>query len=205
MCFFLLLGPVFPQKWELAKSESNIKVYVREVKNSPYKEFRGITTVNAPLPVLVAVLSDPAAFPQWFHECPQASRLKTISPTEGINYMVYNLPWPFDDRDLVIHYLASQDADNKAVTYKLWANGNFIPHKSGLVRVMTLNGYWRFTPLDKGRCQAEYKMHLDPEGSIPGWLANSTVVDAPYNTLLMLHTQVKKSKYQNQTFEWLKQ
>jgi hypothetical protein len=36
-----------------------------------------------------------------------------------------------------------------------------------------------------------YQIHADPGGSIPGWLANATVVDTPFKTLKNLRSTIQ--------------
>ena len=42
------------------------------------------------------------------------------------------------------------------------------------------------TPEGEGRIRVVYELHAEPGGQVPAWLANSFVIDAPYNTLLLL-------------------
>ena len=40
--------------------------------------------------------------------------------------------------------------------------------------------------------EVTYQVHTEPGGSVPSWLANSFVVDAPFNTLSGLRTLAEK-------------
>ena len=45
-----------------------------------------------------------------------------------------------------------------------------------------VEGFWSLTPRE-GEIEVIYEVHSEPGGSVPAWLANSFVVDAPFNTL----------------------
>jgi hypothetical protein len=40
-----------------------------------------------------------------------------------------------------------------------------------------------------------FRLHIEPAGEIPSWLANIAVIDTPYHTLNNLKEMVKKEKY----------
>lgn len=181
--------------WSVGKNAGGITIYTREYPKSAYKEFKGVMTVQASLSCLLSIMKDVSSYPKWFYECPEAYAIKIISFKEGYNYLTYKLPWPLDNRDMVVHYWVTQDLKDKSVTIKTVGEGSYIPAKESWVRIQELNGFWKFTPKGNGMIEVQYQVHLEPNGSIPAWLANSTVVDAPYNTLLKMREMIKQPKY----------
>lgn len=181
--------------WELGKSQSGINIYTRTYPGSAYKEFKGVMTVQSTMSCLLSVMKDVSNYPQWFYECPVAYMIKELSSKEGYNYMTYKMPWPLVNRDISIHYTVSQDMNDKSVTIKTMSAPNYIPAKEDWVRIQEMNGFWKFTPKGNGMIEIVYQLHLEPNGSIPAWLANSTVVDAPYNTMLKMKDVIKLPKY----------
>ena len=61
-----------------------------------------------------------------------------------------------------------------------------IPEEKGFVRVAQVEGYWKFVPKGDNLTEVTYQVHTEPGGSVPSWLANKFVVDAPFNTLKAL-------------------
>ncbi len=181
--------------WTLGKTSNGITVYTRAYPKSEYKEFKGVMTVQATMSCLLAVMKDVDNYPNWFFQCPEAHMIKTLSFKEGYNYMTYKVPWPLDSRDMVIHYWVNEDMSDKSVTIKTVGEPNYIAAKADWIRVQELNGFWKFTPKGNGMIEVVYQLHLEPNGSIPAWLANSTVVDAPYNSMLKMKDVIKQAKY----------
>ena len=46
-----------------------------------------------------------------------------------------------------------------------------------------VEGRWTMTPKADGMVEVVYEAHTDPGGSVPSWLSNKFVVEAPFNTL----------------------
>mgnify|MGYP002718257558 CR=1 FL=1 len=59
----------------------------------------------------------------------------------------------------------------------------YLPKEDGYTRVASLKGFWKFVPQGDGKVEVTYQVHTEPGGSVPSWLANSFVVEAPFNTL----------------------
>ncbi|MGH8352275.1 MAG: START domain-containing protein, partial [Pseudomonas sp.] len=55
-----------------------------------------------------------------------------------------------------------------------------------------VEGLWKLVPMGGGEVEVTYQVHSEPGGSVPSWLANSFVVDAPYNTLAALRARAEK-------------
>jgi hypothetical protein len=60
----------------------------------------------------------------------------------------------------------------------------------------SLRGHWTLSPLNGGRAtQAEYQVHADPGGSLPGWIVNMVSKEIPFQTIASLREQVKRRHY----------
>lgn len=184
--------------WQLDKDEDGIKVYVQERQDSAVKSFKGEVTISARLTSVVSALEDTNAYPQFLHNCKKAKNLKIISHSESYKYIVTDMPWPVEDRDMIVHSVMSQNKASKVVTIKLNAASKQIAHKKGLVRIKNMVGSWSLIPDAKGQIKVTYEMNIDPGGSLPKWLVNSLVVDIPFHTLRKLRNQLKKPSYKNQ-------
>jgi hypothetical protein len=68
----------------------------------------------------------------------------------------------------------------------------YLPLQQGFVRVSRVKGFWQLKPYEGG-VEVVYQVHSDPGGSVPAWLANSFVVDAPFNTLINLRKLAENS------------
>ncbi len=185
-------------KWILTKQEAGIKIFLREVAGSGLKEFKGVVYLNnTRLATLVKLLDDTKSYTQWMHKCIEAKLLKKINERERITYLVVDSPWPVYDRDSICYSIIHQDKKSLAIRIDVIGKMNYIGIKSGRIRIPRMKGHWLFKPTKSGTIMVVYQMHSEPGGSIPDWLANSSVVDIPYLTLLKMRSIIKKKRYRD--------
>jgi len=186
-----------PAEFTLEKDKNGVKVYTRKIEGSSLKEFKGVTAIKTSLTSLVALMDDTDALPRWLHNCGEAKLVQHINQAERITYTTVKAPWPVSDRDTVTYSKIVQDPKSKVITIYLKGMPDRYPVQKGRVRVPSLKGFWQFIPNKNGSVTVIYQLHSEPGGALPDALANSTVTDIPYHTLLNMHRIVKEEKYQN--------
>lgn len=191
-CGFTVLMSAAAQaeEWQVAKNEDGIKVSLSEVPGSQYKAYRGETLINASVAKLRGLQEDVAGACAWIHECKSQKMLKHEGD-KAWTYTQINTPWPVTPRDSVLLVTTEEGADG-SLTRKLKEVPTYIPEEKGFVRVSQVDGYWKFVPQGPNKTQVTYQVHTEPGGSVPSWLANKFVVDAPFNTLKALKERAEK-------------
>ncbi|MGA4633679.1 START domain-containing protein [Pseudomonas solani] len=186
----LLASTAHAEDWKLAKDEDGIKVYLSEVAGSKYKAYRGVATLKTDVATLRKLQEDVSGSCAWIHECEQQKLLKSEG-ADSWTYTRFNTPWPVTPRDSVIHANTTEGADG-SLTRTLKGEPKYVPEEKGFVRVAAVDGVWKFVPKGPGEVEVTYQVHTEPGGSVPSWLANSFVVDAPFNTLSHLRERAEK-------------
>ena len=205
-CFFLSL-PVFAENaWDLEKENEDlgIKVFTREVEGSDLKAFRGEMTIVTTLTAPIALIEDTTRAPEWMHNCGVVEIIENVAPGEAISYMITVAPWPVSDRDTVVHSKATQDPETLAVRVDVEARNNVFPENDDYIRITKMAGFWSFTPNADGKVDVVYQVHAEPNGGLPSWLANSVVVDTPYNTMKNMQQLLKADKYQKAELSFIR-
>jgi len=189
-----LLGSVHmsaqAEPWVVAKDEEGIKVSLSEVAGSKYKAYRGETVIKASVAKLRAMQEDVAGACTWIHEC-KAQKLLKHQGDQTWTYTQFNTPWPVTPRDSVLH-ITTVDGSDGSITRNLAGAANYVPEEKGFVRVAQVEGFWKMVPQGANQTQVIYQVHTEPGGSVPSWLANKFVVDAPFNTLKALRTKAEQ-------------
>jgi hypothetical protein len=183
-------GLVHAEDWQLAKDEDGIRIYLSEVQGSKYKAYRGVTTIKSDVASLRALQEDVKGSCEWIHACAEQSLLKHEGAESWI-YTRFEMPWPVTARDSILHVVTVENADGSLVR-KLDGQPQYRSAEKDFVRVASLEGAWTFVPKADGMVEVTYQVHTEPGGSVPSWLANSFVVDAPFNTLSGLRTLAEK-------------
>ncbi|MCP4135184.1 MAG: START domain-containing protein [bacterium] len=194
LTFSSLLGAA--PKWEFAKRSGGVTVYTRPIKGSDMDEFQGVTVVNAPMEVVLQVMQDVSAYPQWQQDCIKARVVSRKSKYMFTVYFVNNAPWPVSDRDMVVRSKTTINLKKGLVVSSMRAlKSSSVPKNSDYVRITDLKGRYVFEYISRNKTRVTYIIKANPGGSVPTSLANMTSKAIPLGTLKGLKRMVKKKKY----------
>jgi hypothetical protein len=176
--------------WNLAYDREGIRVYLSSAPNSPYKQFRGVSTMKASVRTLTDLQENLRVACKWLYACAEM-RLLDVDGDSTYVYLTTDLPWPTMPRDMVLK-VTTERLDDGTLLRRLSAEPGRLPEVKGLIRVQRLSGEWRMKPLGERETQVTYQLQADPAGDVPGWLANRFVVDAPVVTLRTLRAVAER-------------
>jgi len=172
------------QDWILQKSQDGIKIYTKDVADSPMKAFKGTTLVLGTLDQYETILRDITHFTDWMDSLRLAEVKEQLEKNKRIVYTVYDAPWPLGTRDAVIHS-SIEKLENK-ITHTVSLIPGYMPESDEYVRMPHLESTLSFMMTDSKEIEVTYEGHINPGGQVPAWAANSVVEDSPYQTLLNL-------------------
>ena len=179
------VNTIAEEDWTLEKNENGIKVYTRATEGTDIKEFKAITTVSASVAVLDKVISDFEGYPDWQENVTTARVLKKISESTHIMHYSMDLPWPADDRDIVLKNTRVK-LKNGGLKYTLECMPDYIDPILDYVRIKKAFGFWKFWPTKEGKTKVIYQFMADPGGSLPDFIINMFIVSEPFDSLSYL-------------------
>lgn len=185
--FLLFQILAFGQNWELAKDKNDIQVYLKEVPNSALKAYKVTTTLSNTSDKVKGLILDVENYDKWMHNTYDP---KIISSGEQgiLMHAKIAAPWPVKDRDNVV--LLEMKPKENGFKVNFINKPDDIPDSSDHIRMEGLTGYWEVVDKD-GKVIITQYVHADPGGSIPAWLANSTVISTPFETFSNLKEMLK--------------
>ncbi len=193
-----LLDKIKSTSCSLRLQKNWLKIYTCPVPSSDFLSFVGIAEIDAPQHSVLHLLYDLDAATEWVWKTREMRVLKELSEDEGrIVYQLVSAPWPVSDREIVSQSQGYMDPETGEVYITITARPDFIPENDNYVRVRQLEGAWNIMPLSETSCRVVFRLHLEPGGEIPSWLANIAVIDTPYNTLANMREFVKREAYKN--------
>ncbi|MBL0358942.1 MAG: START domain-containing protein [Chitinophagaceae bacterium] len=202
--FFLTATAISQSDWSLRTDKEGIKVYTKNLDNSPYKAVKTVCTVDASLSRLTAVLLDIKNCADWVYATKSCKVLKQNSPSDLLYHSEVDIPWPVSNRDFVVRLVVTQDERTKAVTVLGENRPAYLPEIKNVVRIQQSYSKWLITPLQNGQLQIEYVLQVDPGGSVPAWLINMFATKGPFETFQKLRRQVKKDLYNRVSLPYIK-
>ncbi|MGB1205917.1 MAG: START domain-containing protein [Chitinophagales bacterium] len=188
---FLFCENATAQAWDLAQDKNGVKVSTRKIDGYKLKEFKGETIIKTTSHKVLALLKNIEGYVDWMPDCKESKVLKKISDTEFYQYTVTDAPWPVTDRDNVAH-MKINEKENGTIHIVLKGTPDYIAKNSAYVRVPQLQASWKIIPQNNGNTKVVYQGLASAGGSIPDWLANSFVVDTPYETLVKMNKKIAK-------------
>jgi hypothetical protein len=175
----------------LKVDKDSVMVYTCENKDSKFRMVKTVFEVDTTPEHIASVLFDIAGYNNWQYKTINAGVLQQISDTELIYYAEFVSPWPFSNRDVIVHMKIEHTGPMLKVTYR--GIPDFIPEKDGVTRVassastldvVTLSAP---TPAGKtGRIRVEYKSNVDPGGNLPAFLMNQFADAGPFESFSAL-------------------
>ncbi len=173
-----------------------LKIFTCPVPSSDFLSFVAVATIDSPQHAVLSLLYDVDVATEWVWKTREMRVLQELSEDEGrVVYQLVSAPWPVSDREIITRSQGYMDPETSEIFIKLECLSNFLPKHDKYVRVPELEGAWNIIPLSENQCRVVFRLHIEPGGEIPSWLANIAVIDTPYHTLVNLRDMVKKEKY----------
>ncbi len=188
-------GAVYSQSdnWELKKDKNGITIYTHRVTGTNIIEIKASFTVNAPKVVMTSILRNVDDYSEWMSGIfKKIQKVKSINRDEWYIYYEVSVPWPFENRDIVMYVKTMENGD--ADILKLTCTPSYCSEKTGVVRVKEAEGQWTFTATSSGQTKVTYRFYGDPKTSVPTWLMDKLIVEGSYNTMANLRKVAQKKK-----------
>lgn len=187
--------------WKRCSSAEGLSLYWSKVEGSQVIAFRGEGIVDAPIEKVASILLDTNRNTEWVDSLVSSKIVRTLSPTEFIEYDHAGIPFPFDtltaDRDFVSHVTLGSDPVHRrlVITYEP-AEDQLAPLLKKYVRG-SLNCEFRIVPMSlEEETYVEAEIYCDPKGGVPKWMVNFFQQGWPQKTFERLRKQVKKQDIQ---------
>lgn len=177
--------------WKLSKSKNGITIYTSEVKNSSFKAVKVECTLQGTYNKLISLLTHVEGFSGWIYNNKRSQLLKKNSMYDFIYYSETSMPFPFDNRDVVIRMQIRTDSLPRFMTIQGSNQKDYLPEVPGRERIPHYKASWKVTMPSANQIQISYLLEVDPGGSLPAWLANSFADKGPYHTFSNLAEKLK--------------
>ncbi|WP_181306541.1 START domain-containing protein [Rufibacter sp. XAAS-G3-1] len=175
-------GALAQENWELQKNQDGIAVYTKQLENASVKQIKVVCELPGTTANLVNLLKNVEHHSDWVYLNRKTTLLKRKSENALIYYTEADMPWPLDDRDLVVEATFSPITKNNTARVEVRSLSGFLPVKKGFVRIPSSLATWEITQLPGNKIKVEYLFTVNPGGSVPAWLVNATVAVGPHKT-----------------------
>ncbi|MCX6246700.1 MAG: START domain-containing protein [Bacteroidetes bacterium] len=171
------------QQWVFIKEKEGIKIYTRTPENSTFKCFKGETVFHASMEKLSLYIGNVKNFNWWDKNVKDLRVIEAEPGKHAKYYLVYDLPWPLNDRDLCVEAFITYDTLKREKVVSSKPLPGAVPEQKGIVRIKNYWQKWTLTAIDDNNVHAVLEGFVDPGGSIPSWLYNMVITETPLNVM----------------------
>jgi len=194
MFFFtiMLSCSIAAQSWDFIKEKDGIKIYTRVEAGKSLKSYKGITDINSPAEKIFALMEDMNNTYWWDKKLTHINLLFYEKDKRAQYYMIYNLPWPVINRDLCVDVKFTCDSTTGERRINAVALNGVIPEHNDMVRIKDYRQTWTILPAGKEMTHIELEGFVDPAGTIPSWISNMLIIEAPIKAISRLREAMRQ-------------
>jgi hypothetical protein len=194
VCLLSSAGKLTAQEWEFAREKDGIKVYTRHEQESNLKSFKGEVDIEGDITTISALIEDVKNFDRWDED---VSEIRVLEQEEGKMlkyYVVYDVPWPFKDRDLCVEAVIAEDQSTGSKQIVARSVPEAVPFSEETERIVEYWQRWTIQPTGNGTVHLVVEGFADPAGDIPAWIVNMAITDTPFNMLKSIKDEIESPK-----------
>lgn len=205
VCLPVLAGLHAQDNWKLSKEVDGVQIYHRAQENQAVKALKIKTHMEGSASAAIAFLSDVNNACSWVEHCLQSFLIDKKSPTDYTFYQLIDFPWPYADREYVLHARISQDPGTQTVHLRSTAKPDAYPLTKGHFRVQTSDSHWKIMPDKPGFIRIEYTLQTDPGDALPAWIVNLALEKGPLRTIRHMRQALRTEPYASQKLDFIKE
>lgn len=183
---------LFSQTWEFIKEQDGVQLYSRQETQNSLKSFKGVTVIKKSAEKIFSLIEDVNHTEWWDKNLTQIKVLLYEQNKRAQYYLVYNMPWPFKDRDLYADVTVTIDkviGEYKIIAVSL---SGVLPENDNLVRIKEYRQIWTVKKVNNNLTHVELEFYVDTVDVLPNWLLNMLFVDSPLNVIKGMRYQIEK-------------
>ncbi len=185
--------------WRVVDSERGITVSVRDEPGQELPSFRGEGTIEGDVLYVLAVVLDAEGAMEWAEGADEVRLLREIDPRTHLIYSHTDTPWPVTDRDLIMKRVVRVVKVGAEFHLQLDCVNEGKAPVEGIMRISDCSSHFLLRKVDANHTSIDYQVRIDPAGSLPKWLVAWAARKVPFETLVNLEAQVKKTHHKYAT------
>jgi hypothetical protein len=187
-------------EWKLSQKTSAIEVYERWVTMPSGRrtmERKGILNVPNSVDEVLKLVQNPENIKLWMTGVKESTELASGSKNQQIIYLLFHIPWPFKDKDLVAKVTTFDMVGPPGKKIQYSSVANFIPLNEEAERLLSYEASWTITELKPGQTQVIFTALSDTPPIAPRWIMEPVTLKIFNDNLLNLQDLLIEQNYDN--------
>ncbi len=189
-----------PGEWKSLKSSDGVITYERWIetdKNNKTRERKGEMTVECTMEEIIGILTDTKCSAKWMKNILEIYDLKKVNTNEWFTYTLFDIPWPFNNRDLVSNVKLKSVFEKGVSSISIESRENYIPSKPKTIRLTNYTANWYIKYLDKKKTKIIFTAITDEPPMFPRWIQDPIVENMFHNNLVNLKAYISSRRKVN--------
>ena len=157
--------------WELEKEKKGFTAWTKQEEGKRVKTYRVQGTFKSNRDKIMATLTDPNGYHEWFSKSNASKEVKRMGEFEYIIWTDYDMPFIYTDRDMVLHGKGEQISES-AMLILISSASDAYPEQEKYVRVKDTQQAILIEELPGGEYRVTQQVYLDPGEEIGAGLVN---------------------------------
>jgi len=188
--------------WKKIRESDGITGWVRTNSRSSVDEVRAEGIIDAPMPVVEAILRDVPMQKNFMFLCDDARKIELPqypnTPDSFSTYFQQRLPWPLSDRyGLGRISFMIETSTGRIIVRGLAIKADFKPPKSGMVELPFGDVVWTLKQEGDKKTFLTYQLLTDPGGNLPSPVVNLLLKNLGVTTLKNIRKLSKLPPYRD--------
>jgi hypothetical protein len=184
------------ENWQETIHKDGIRIFTRDVESSGYPEVKGEVVLNATPEQLVTLFQNAKGYRAWLDGCIESKLLARKGLFEHAFYTRTDLPWPFNDREIVSSVSFQRNPETGTIIANLQEIDFQVPQSENVVRVETFRSRWIIQPLSQDSSRLVIRMFIEPGGNLKPVFVNLTVSHIQFETMKNLRNLTSNTALQ---------
>lgn len=176
-------------EWELDRNSGGVKTYTRWITlngSSKVRERMGEMVLNCSVNSVVKILCDSKAIGNWMSGIKENYCLKQVSGSEWYAYTLFDIPWPFEKRDLISNYKVNNMNDGNNTTILISSKDDYLPEKSNIKRLKDYKASWTIVKITDIKVIVSFKAMANTPPMFPRFIQDPVLAQMFHNNLVNL-------------------
>jgi len=175
--------------WQLERNTSGVKSYVRWIEpegTAKVRERMGTMEIACSADDVISLLSDFRRTSLWMSGIRENYCLQQVSITEWYAYTLFDIPWPFEKRDLVSNFKVRRPEKTNLIVIHISSSDEYIPEKDNITRLTDYAADWKITPAGDHKVYVTFSAVANTPPMFPRYIQDPVLARMFHNNLVNL-------------------
>lgn len=185
-------GPLYNNmtgNWKIIKETGNVILSERWIilKNGANsREIKGEMELMSTVTEAVELITDITRTKQWMSGVSDVHLIKRSEAGSWYTYTLFNIPWPFNKREMVSHVSLSKDLQSNNASIEVVSIDDLIPTNENIIRLKNYRAVWTIERMAENKIKISFTALSAEPPAFPRWIQDPLLNNVFIDNLLNL-------------------